>query len=303
MASGSSAPVAAAADPSSSPRPSAGLRVTQLALRLPAPLSRAVVLDFGPTVLVCGGLTRTGATSGEILEFAIGGRRVVRTGALAGPVHDAGGAVLNGVGYVFGGGRFGPGALAQRVNAQGEATTIGRLPAIRADLAAVTVGKQLLVVGGGTPGSPDRRVLATTDGRRFIVIATLLIGVRYPAVAVAGGLVYVIGGSTPAGDESAIQVIDPATGHVRILGHLARGLGHASAFVLGGALLIAGGRTAGRAQAAILELDPATGRTHQVGRLPYGVSDAGSVVVGGVAYLIGGEGSVPLDTIVSISVP
>ncbi len=290
-------------DPSAGPSPSVGLRVARLALRLPAPLSRAVVLDFGSTVLICGGLTRTGATTGTILELQIGTNSVVRRGVLAGPVHDAGGSVLDGVGYLFGGGRFGPGALTQRVDPTGATNSIGRLPAIRADLAAVAVGKEVVIVGGGTPGSPDRRVLATTDGRHFTVIATLLIGVRYPAVAVAGTLVYVIGGSTPAGDESAIQVFDPATGHVRILGHLARGLGYASAFVLGGALILAGGRTAGRAQDAILELDPATGRTHQVGRLPYRVSDSASVVIGGVAYLIGGEDSGPLDTIISISVP
>jgi hypothetical protein len=294
--------VAASPDPSSNPPPSVGLRVARLALRLPAPLSRAVVLDFGSSVLICGGLTRSGATTGAILKLAIGTKGLVRSGTLAGPVHDAGGAVLDGVGYVFGGGRFGPGAVAQRVTAAGRATSLGRLPAIRADLAAVTVGKEIVIVGGGTPASPDRRVLATTDGRSYTTIATLLIGVRYPAVAVAGGLVYVIGGATPAGDESAIQVFDPTTGRVRILGHLARGLGHASAFVVGGKLLIAGGRTGGQAQDAILSLDPATGRTHQVGRLPYRVSDAGSVVIGGVAYLIGGEGSVALGSITSISV-
>ena len=73
---------------------------------------------------------------------------------------------------------------------------LGRLPAIRADLAAVSVAGELVVVGGGTPGRPDLRVLATTDGRSFRVVAHLLVGVRYPAVAVVGSLIYVVGGST-----------------------------------------------------------------------------------------------------------
>ncbi|MGH2464715.1 MAG: hypothetical protein ACRDGI_04575, partial [Candidatus Limnocylindrales bacterium] len=107
--------------PSTLPTP----RASRLTVRLPAPVSRAVVLDFGSVVLVCGGLTSSGATTGAILELELGSRTVVRRGGLVGPVHDAGGAVLNGWGYVFGSGRFGPGALVQRVGPTGATATIG----------------------------------------------------------------------------------------------------------------------------------------------------------------------------------
>ena len=113
---------------------------------------------------------------------------------------------------------------------------------------AVAVDGQILVIGGGTPGRPDARVLASADGRRFHTIARLLVAVRYPAVAVVGGIVYVIGGSTPTGDSAEVQAIDPRSGAVRIVAHLAHGLAHGAALVVGGALLIAGGRTAGRSQ-------------------------------------------------------
>ena len=261
-----------------------------------------MALGFGSTIYLCGGLTGSGSTTGSIVEIDLGSGTLVRIGALVAPVHDAGGATLNGVGYVFGGGRFGPGAVVQRVGATGSGHVVGSLPAVRADLAAVVVGNEIVVVGGGTPASPDHRVLATTDGRRFQVVAQLLVGVRYPAVATIGGLVYVIGGSTPTGDTSAIQVVDPATGKVHIAGHLAHSLSHASAVVLAGRILVAGGQSAGRAQSTLWLLDASTGSTKQVGRLPYAVSDSAAIVVGDVAYLIGGEGPGPLASIISISV-
>ena len=47
---------------------------------------------------------------------------------------------------------------------------------------------------------PARRsVLATTDGRRFTVVAPLRVPVRYPAVAALGGQIYVFGGQAITG--------------------------------------------------------------------------------------------------------
>jgi N-acetylneuraminic acid mutarotase len=271
-------------------------------MRLPAGRSRAVALAIGSGILVCGGLTAGGTTS-SILRIDRASGRISQAGFLTAPVHDAGGAVLNGSGFIFGGGRFGPGSTVQSVGATGHGASVGHLPAIRADLAAVTVGGKVVLVGGGTTTFYDRRVLTTIDGIHFAVVATLLVGVRYPAVATAGGLVYVIGGSTPSGDSTAIQAIDPRSGSVRLIGHLVQGLSHASAFVVGGTLFIAGGRTGGRAQDALLELDPTTGAVRQVGRLPYTVSDMAAVVIGTTGYLIGGETAGPVASIIAVSLP
>jgi hypothetical protein len=260
-----------------------------------------VALTLGSEILVCGGLTSTG-TTGSILRITLPSGVISAGGTLPAPVHDAGGAVLNGAGFIFGGGRFGPGASIQRVGATGTAASTGRLPADRADLVAVAVAGRLVLVGGGTTIFYDRRVLATSDGVHLSQIALLLIGVRYPAVAVDGGLVYVIGGSTAAGDTSAIQATDPATGRVRLIGHLPHALSHASAFVVGGQLLIAGGRVAGLAQNTLFRLDPATGAVRQMGRLPYAVSDLAVAVVGSTAYLIGGESAAVLASIVTVSI-
>ena len=281
----------------------ARVEVARSDVRLPAARSRAVALAFGSTILLCGGLTSTGTTTGSILRIDLRSGHVSEEGGLAAPVHDAGGAVLGGSGYVFGGGRVGPGSGVQRVGPSGVAITVGQLPAARADLVAVAVAVdgELIVVGGGTPARPDPRVLATTDGRHFRSVATLPVGIRYPAVAVVGGIVYVVGGSTPSGDARVIQALDPRTGVVRIAGHLGQGLSHASALVVGGVFLIAGGQAGGRAQDALWKLDVASGTVTRIGRLPYAVSDMAAVVVGGVGYLVGGEGLAPVASIIMVS--
>jgi hypothetical protein len=289
------------ATPTVAPLAAVRVRVAHSAIGLPSARSRAVALAFGSTILLCGGLTSTGTTTGSILRIDLGSGRVSEAGTLAAPVHDAGGAVLGGSGFVFGGGQVGPGSIVQRVGPSGGAITVGQLPAVRADLVAVSVDGELVVVGGGTPARPDPRVLATTDGRHFRVVATLPVGVRYPAVAVVGGIVYVVGGSTPSGDARVIQALDPGTGVVRVIGRLGQGLSHASALVVGGAFLIAGGQVGGRTQDALWQLDLASGTVTRIGRLPYPVSDMAAVVVDGIGYLIGGEGLAPVASIITVS--
>lgn len=275
--------------------------VARSAIRLPTGRSRAVALALGSGVLLCGGLTSAG-TTGSILELNLGTGHVQQLGFLSTAVHDAGGAILNGAGYVFGGGRTVAGATIQRISSTGTASAVGHLPGVRADLAAAAVDGEIVIVGGGTPAFADGRVLATADGHDLRTIGRLIVPVRYPAVAVFNGLVYVIGGAPPRGDTNVIQELDPATGRVRIVGHLPHPLSHASAMVIGTTVLIAGGRSAGRAQDQLLQLVPATGAVSVVGRLPGPVSDMAAVVVGGVGYLIGGETTSPIASIVTITI-
>ena len=274
--------------------------VARSPIRLPAGRSRAVAVVLGSELLVCGGLTLSGTTA-SILRIDLATGHVSSFGALVQAVHDAGGAVLGGAAYVFGGGQSVAEGTIQRVAGPGTGTRIGELPAARADLVAVSVAGEILIVGGGTTAGPDGRILATTDGIHTRVLGRLLVPVRYPAVAVLGGLVYVVGGAMPTGDTTAIQVVDPASGSVRLLGHLPRPLSHASGLVLDGSILVAGGRSAGSAQAELWRLDPETGDVSTVGRLPYAVSDAAAVVVDGLGELIGGEASGPIATLITVT--
>ncbi|MEO8250897.1 MAG: hypothetical protein ABI578_00280 [Chloroflexota bacterium] len=291
-------PVSAAPSPQStqsvgaigSPIPAA-IRAAVLAAELPVPRSRAVAIVLGRDILVCGGLVAGGATTGSIVSLDTQASQITSSGALAAPVHDAGAASTSALALIFGGGNAAPSGVVQLVDGISGSTIVGHLPMPRADLSAVAIGDQLVVAGGGTPATRDRRVLTTTDGIHFQTVATLSIGVRYAAVVAVAGLVYVIGGSTPGGDEAAIQTVDPRSGVVRVIGQLPHGLSHASALELGGQLLILGGRTAGQLQDELWRLDPATGAVVALDPLPYAVSDAASAVVDGVGYLFGGEGS------------
>jgi hypothetical protein len=266
-----------------------------LPLRLPTGVSRAVAFVDGSTVLLAGGLTSTG-TTGAVLRLALPGGPVDAAGQLPIPVHDAGGADLGGTPLILGGGNQAPVAAVEGLSA-----SVGSLPTARADLAAVDLDGVLYVVGGGTSARLDTAVLSTTDGMHFTTVATLLLGVRYPAVAATGGSIVVVGGTDGVHDRAAIQAIDPSTGAVRRLADLPHGLSHAAALVLGGHLLVLGGRSGGVAQRAIWDVDPVTGEAVQVGNLPHPVSDATAVVLGGVGYLMGGERSAQLTEIVQIT--
>jgi N-acetylneuraminic acid mutarotase len=166
----------------------------------------------------------------------------------------------------------------------------------------VSIGNSAIVIGGAASGLLDRRILATEDGAHFRVLATLLEGVRYAAVAQTGGLIYVIGGVGAAGDRTEIQRIDPATGNVDLMGRMPQPISHASAIVIGGRILVLGGRMAGKAQDTIWQVDIGTGATRMVGRLPQPLSDFATAVIGGTGYAIGGETSTQVASIVAIVV-
>jgi hypothetical protein len=279
--------------------PAADLTAALSSIRLPDPLTRSVALVDGGSVLVAGGLAPSGTTS-AILRLDPASGTVVTAGHLATAVHDAAGAALGGSWLVLGGGRVTQDSGVQGVATSGASSVVGQLPAPRADLSALTVGTDVIVLGGGAKGTADPRVLATADGRAFRVIASLPVAVRYGAAAPLDGLVYLFGGTSDAGDVAAIQVVDLAAGTARLAGNLPRTLSHATAFVLGGRIYVVGGRHHGGAVDTILRFDPATGKAVPAGRLPRAISDAAAAVIGGTAYLIGGEAAAPLDTIVAL---
>lgn len=285
------------------------LTIIQSAVRLPVAVSRAAALVDGTGIVLAGGLTSRG-TVGSIVRVRLGppqngapGPIVAATegpGHLRYPVHDAAGVLLGGRMLLFGGGRTTAAASVQEVMLGGASSLVGRLPAARADLGAVVLGGAAIVAGGGALGRADPRVLRTSDGVHFTVIARLPIAVRYAAVAAVGERVFVIGGTSASGDVSTIQVVDIATGTARVAGHLPAPVSHATALVLGGRIVVAGGRRSGRALDAVVSVDPTTLVVASAGRLPRPLSDVAGVVADGVGYLLGGEAAGPLSTIIAI---
>jgi DNA-binding beta-propeller fold protein YncE len=299
--------------PARPPAPIPAVESGLLPWRLPAPISREVVLPGrGSRLVVLGGLS--GATSAKgVFSISTANGALRSIGALRAGVHDGAGAIIAGRDVVFGGGT--PTTVASLEAFPSGA--LGTLPSPRSDAAAVSVGATTYIVGGYTGSAPDAAVLATTDGARFKTVARLPVPVRYPAVATAGGKLYVFGGQAIAGKQAGlpvddIQQVDPATHSARVLGHMSEPLQAAAAVMLGGQIYLAGGDTStpqattrgiGNVQvaaqrpssprlfttSAIWAFDPVKRRLLTAGRLQVPVSHAGVAVQGSHAWLVGGE--------------
>lgn len=283
------------------------LQAQQEAWKLPASVSRPVVVADGNDFLILGGLASGDVSTSRIVQVdpAQAGAQLV--GRLARAVHDSAGAFLGGRAYVFGGGSY---STVSEVQAwtSGSASEVSRLPDARSDLSSATVGTTAYIAGGfdGTSMTPE--VLATTDGVTYRSVAPLPVPVRYAAVAAAGQSLWVVGGVTSlseggTAETDAIQKVDLTTGQASVVGHLPQAMGHATAITLDGTVFVLGGRSGTVPSATIWRIDPATGGVVTAGQLPTALSDAGSVVVGGVGYLVGGEVSgptAPLDTVVQL---
>jgi len=262
-----------------------------------------VVLPHGQDLLVAGGLTPQATSSDAVtlLDPETGQTRHV--GRLASATHDAAAALVGGQPLIFGGGEQTSVAAVQAIGPDGVATVTGRLPGPRSDLSAVTAGGTAYLLGGYDGAAYDDAVLATTDGQRFRTVARLPVPVRYAAVAVSGGQIWVFGGQTPAGITSVIQRVSPASGKAAVAGHLPQPTTGGSAFTLGGMLYIAGGQVAAPAGAgaaaspsaplatsgAVLGFDPGRRTVTTAGRLPVPVANAGVAILGGTAFLVGGN--------------
>ncbi len=264
--------------------------------QLQAPISREAVLpDGNGSMVVAGGETSGGSQVGVFrLDLATGGLTLLSS--LPSATHDAASAQVGGSDLVLGGGSSAPADYAQEVSAAGAASSLGTLPGARADASAVAIAGTAYVVGGYSGTALDPSVLATTDGAHFRAVANLAVPVRYPALAVSGGNIYVFGGSTLSGTPvSTVQVVDPATGAARVLGALPQALAGASAASLGGHIYVAGGQTvssagaAGGASGTVYAYDVATGRFLVAGSLQVPVAYAGASVNAGRLWMIGGE--------------
>lgn len=265
---------------------------------LPAALSGESVVGLRGGPLIVGGLDSAEASASGVFQLDPGSGRVRPAGTLLAPLHDAAAAALGDRVYVFGGGAASSSDGVQALPAAGgtvasdaTAETVGRLPTVRSDLSAVTIGKRIYVLGGYDGTAPLDSVLATADGSGFRQVATLPEPARYMAVAALGGRIYAFGGVSASGAGSdAIREVDPAAGTARIAGRLPSPLSHASAVVLGGRIYVLGGEAGEKPTDRILRFDPSSGRVAPAGTLPAPVAGGAATVVGSTAYLIGGHG-------------
>jgi outer membrane protein assembly factor BamB len=252
------------ADPGSR-RPGAprGLPAAEAGLlpwRLPAPLSREVVVAApGHRLIVLGGLITGGVSASGIYALHTGTGAIHQIGSLSAPLHDAAAALIGRRALVFGGGSVATVATVESFTVPGSrggnpaaTASSGRsMPVRRSDSAAVTIGATTYIVGGYDGAHPDASVLATADGRTFRTVATLRVPVRYPAVAALRGQIFVFGGQAITGPQAGapvntIQAVDPARHASAVVGHLPMPLAGAAAVTVGNELFVAGGESSVR---------------------------------------------------------
>jgi hypothetical protein len=282
------------------------LVVSAASWQLQTPTSRTVALPVDGNIDLFGGLSGSSGTSttNAIVQIDPSNGATQPVGTLATPVHDAAGAVIGSRYLVFGGGvtsltsdvqAYAPDQAAGAAPSQ----VIGQLPAVRADLASATAPDGSVYLAGGYDGTNDLPdVLRTKDGASFTVVGQLPVPVRYPAMSVAAGKVWIIGGQTASGaDTATVQTVDLRSHVVTTqVGQLPEPISHASAATLNGTLYLFGGRSGGRALDEVLALDPASGTWHSVGVLPVATSDMAVATLGQTAYLLGGEGQLGTPT-------
>src|SRR5205085_9579093 len=168
---------------------------------------------------------------------------------------------------------------------------LSRLPGAQHDAAAVALGRQIYLFGGGNGAVQLDHVLrvdpvsgAVHDAGRLPVAASDV------AAAAIGGTAYVVGGYTGTRWLDTIVAWRPGA-PARVVARLPTPLRYAAAAGANGQLVVAGGSTpSGSASRAVLAFDPATHHVRRLGRLPTPTTHAAAASLGGVAYVIGGRG-------------
>ena len=256
--------------------------------KLPAPVQRAVAVGSGSGVIIAGGLDAAGASTNGVYRLNPSSGRLTRLGTVPQPFHDAAASLLGNRLFVFGGGSSRSSSAVQSFDlAARRGAVVAQLPRPLSDVAAATVGGTTYLVGGYDDHVPRAEIYATSDGMHFKLAARLPQGLRYPAVTASGGRIVIAGGILASGaPSSAIYAFDPASGHVRALGHLATPVGHASAVALGGSVYIVGGVDA--AGGSVTSATRINGKIAQLA-LNVPVADAAVAQVGREAFLLGGR--------------
>ena len=278
--------------------------------QLPAPVSRPAVVANGTGFTVLGGLATSQASVATVYAVNPTAGVITQTGLLPAAVHDGAGTALGKSTFVLGGGSPNtvatvqsvptpavPAAAATPVATPG--TVAGQLPAPRSDLAVATIGSTAYVVGGYDGTTYEPQVLATTDGTHYTTVATLAVGVRYPAVVARGGLLYVFGGQTASTGTATtatddIQVVDPVAHTAKVVAHLPQPLYGAAAFVFDGTPYVAGGQVPGGVTLTTIDaFVPTSKKVLNAGLLPQAEAFGGYTTVGSgksaVGYIAGGE--------------
>jgi len=177
------------------------VQATVARYRLPAPVFRTMAATAGGAVFVLGGVNAAGVTISDVVRITPTTHAVTRVGALAEPTHGAAAVTAGGRILVFGGAATTVHNAVQSLDpATGITKVIGLLPGPQADLAAATAAGRPVLLGGFDGSGPLSSVLIASGTTSFRTLTRLPQAVRYPAVAVSGGDIYLFGGLLSGGE-------------------------------------------------------------------------------------------------------
>jgi hypothetical protein len=160
----------------------------------------------------------------------------------------------------------------------------------RSYLAAAELDGAIYAAGGmvGETGRP----LATfgrydPEADRWTTLTGLPVATRAAAAATVGDTIYVVGGTTPAGNTAATWAWDGRDWTARA--PLPHAVFNHSAVALGGRLYVLGGFAEGRERREVYRYDPAADRWALVTRLPRPNHAFGAVAYRGELWTLGGR--------------
>jgi len=176
----------------------------------------------------------------------------------------------------------------------GRSRTIGRLPTVFHDGAAVRIGSFAYELGGGDGIRQLDQILRVDPATG----ATTRVG-RLPApssdhaAAVLGDEAYVVGGYTGTSWLNTIVSWHPGRS-ARVVARLPTPLRYAAVTAAGGKLVVAGGSLPnGTASRAVYVFDPETRAVRALGKLPAPTTHAGAAALGNRALVVGGRSAGP----------
>ncbi len=257
--------------------------------QLGAPVSRTVAFADGSGFTIAGGLDSGQNTVANVVHVDSKTGATTPAGSLTVPTHDAAGGQIGAQRLLFGGGAQSVSDVVQALRSGAPSIVVGHLPQPRADLAAVTIGATVYLVGGYDGTNATRDVLATSDGVTFRVVTQLPVGVRYPAVAAMAGNLFVFGGELGGSESNVVQEIDLRHGRARVVADLPSPRTEAAAVTIGRSVYLVGGLAGGVPSNDVLRFDPASSHFSGAGHTPTATADAAAVTVGGDTFLAGGE--------------
>jgi DNA-binding beta-propeller fold protein YncE len=169
---------------------------------------------------------------------------------------------------------------------------VGRLPGALHDAAAVTIGRNSYLFGGGN-GVSQLDAILVVDPRTGAVqrAGRLPAPSSDQAGAAIGRTAYIVGGYTGARWLDTIVAWTPG-GRARVVAHLPHAVRYAAVAAAGSRLVIAGGSLeTGSASDAVYAYTPGTSHVVRVGRLPAPTTHAAAAAIGNAVIVAGGRGA------------